>query len=96
METLTGALFSPSVINCAGSWAGLNDPRARKPVRPAKGQALAVDRGAMPLRHIVPGPRGSAVPRADDRTILGATVHDVGFDEDVQARAISDLFRGAT
>jgi glycine oxidase len=96
VETLTGALSSPIVINCAGSWAGLTDARVRKPVRPAKGQAFAVDRGAMPLRHIVQGPRGSAVPRADGRTILGATVDDVGFDKDVQAKSIANLFRGAT
>jgi glycine oxidase len=96
VETLTGALASPIVINCAGSWSGLIDSRARKPVRPAKGQMFAVDRGAMTLRHIVQGPRGAAVPRADGRTLIGATVHDVGFDKDVQVRAIANLFQGAT
>ncbi len=95
VDTLTGSLTSPIVVNCAGSWSGLVDARAKKPVRPAKGQALAVDRGSMPLNYIVQGPGVSAVPRADGRTILGATVHDVGFDKDVQASAIARLFQGA-
>src|SRR5438874_794736 len=44
-ETATGPVSAPVVVNCAGSWAGHLDARVSRPVRPAKGQMLAVDRG---------------------------------------------------
>lgn len=93
VQTPNGEVGGSIVVNCAGSWSGLVDPRARQPVRPAKGQMLAVDRGAMPLNHLVAGPGGSAVPRADGRTLIGATIDDVGFDKDVIAGAIAGLFQ---
>jgi glycine oxidase len=92
VETLTGRVSGPIVVNCAGSWSGLIDPRSRQPVRPAKGQMLAVDPRPASLRYIVAGPGGSAVPRADGRTLIGATVHDVGYDKDVIAGDISGMF----
>ena len=88
-----GEVRSALVVNCAGSWSGLVDPRAKQPVRPAKGQMLAVDRGSAPLHHLVAGPGGLAVPRADGRTLIGATVDDAGFDKDVIAGAIAGLFQ---
>lgn len=93
VQTPVGEVRGELVVNCAGSWAGLVDPHARQPVRPAKGQMLAVDRGSVRLTHMVAGPGGSAVPRADGRTLIGATVDDVGFDKDVIAGAILGLFQ---
>jgi glycine oxidase len=93
VETATGPVDAPVVVNCAGCWAGRLDPRVPQPVRPAKGQMLAVDRGNLVLRHIVEGGGGSAVPRADGRTQIGATVHDVGYDKDVIAGDIFGLFQ---
>jgi glycine oxidase len=92
VETLVGRLSAPVVVNCAGSWAGLIDPRARQPIRPAKGQMLAVEARPMALRLPVAGPGGSALPRADGRTLIGATIHDVGFDKDVIASDVFGLF----
>ena len=93
VTTATGEVHGSIVVNCAGSWSGLVDSRAKQPVRPAKGQMLAVDRGSLPLNHLVAGPGGSAVPRADGRTLIGATIDDVGFDKDVIAGAIAGLFQ---
>ena len=93
VQTATGEVSGAVVVNCAGSWSGLIDARARQPVRPAKGQMLAVDRGSLRLNHLVAGPGGSAVPRADGRTLIGATVDDVGFDKAVVAGAIVGLFQ---
>jgi len=80
---------APIVINCARTWAGLVDARASVPVRPAKGQLLVVDRGALRLSHLIGGVRGSAVPRADGQTLVAATTHDMGFDKDVIAATAS-------
>lgn len=95
VATATDPIDAPIVVNCAGSWAGGLDPRVGQPIRPAKGQELAVDRGSLEIRHIVEGGGGSAVPRADGRTLLGATVHDVGFDKDVIASDIAGLIQRA-
>ncbi|HLZ08897.1 MAG TPA: FAD-dependent oxidoreductase, partial [Chloroflexota bacterium] len=95
VDTPTGPVSGSTVINCAGSWSGTIDSRARRPIRPAKGQMLAVDPRPNSLRCIVAGPGGSAVPRADGRTLIGATVDDVGFDKDVIVGDISRLFEGA-
>jgi glycine oxidase len=94
VETPVGRVSAPVVVNCAGSWAGTIDPRANQPIRPAKGQMLAVASPAVPLRRPVQGPGASCVPRADGRTLIGATVHDVGFDKDVIANDIFGLFDG--
>jgi glycine oxidase len=95
VDTPTGPVNAPVVVNSAGSWSGLIDRRAPAPIRPAKGQMLAVDRGAGRMERIIAGVVGSAVPRADGRTLIGATVHDVGFDKDVIAGDVFGLFERA-
>src|SRR5262249_8521488 len=92
VETPTGPVHAPTVVNCAGGWSGLIDRRAPAPVRPAQGQQLAGDRGALRIEHLVAGVGGSMVPRADGYTIIGATIHDVGFDKDVIAGDVLGLF----
>ncbi|MGH2458426.1 MAG: glycine oxidase ThiO [Chloroflexota bacterium] len=92
VETPTGALNGAIVVNCAGSWSGAIDARARQRVWPIKGQMLAVDARPVFFEHIVQGAGGGIVPRADGRTLVGATREDVGFDKDVIAGGISALF----
>jgi glycine oxidase len=91
VETAIGSYGAAVVVNCAGSWSGRVDSRVRQPVRPAKGQMLAVDRGSLVMRHMVEGGGIAVVPRADGRTQLGATVHDVGFDKDVIASDVAGM-----
>lgn len=92
VTTPPGPIHAPVVVNCAGSWSGRIDPRATAPVRPFKGQVLAVDRGALPIHYLIRGRGGSLAPRANGQTIVAATVHDVGFDKDVIAGDIMSLF----
>jgi glycine oxidase len=73
------------VVLSAGAWsrdiAGL--PRdARPPVRPVKGQMLALrmDTKAPLLNHVVWAPGAYLVPRRDGRLLIGATVEEKGFD----------------
>lgn len=88
------------VVLAAGAWsgeiAGL-PPAARPPVRPIKGQMLALrmDPVAPLLRHVVWTPRVYLVPRADGRLIVGATTEERGFDSNLTAGGIYSLLEGA-
>lgn len=85
-----------AVVLAAGAWSaslpGL-PPEAVPPVRPLKGQMLAVqmDPAAPILSHVVWAPTTYLVPRADGRLIIGATVEEKGFDEYITAGGLLAL-----
>ncbi len=87
-----------TVIVAAGPWSrdipGLPDA-LRPPVRPLKGQMLAVQMpwGKPLLNHVVWGPDIYLVPRLDGRLLIGATVEEMGFDASITAGGIMDLLR---
>jgi glycine oxidase len=78
------------VILAAGAWsrgvAGL-PAAALPPVRPVKGQMLALrmDPQAPLLSHVVWAPGAYLVPRKDGRLLIGATVEEKGFDPNLTA-----------
>jgi glycine oxidase len=87
---------APLVVVAAGArsaeLAGVPDA-ARVPVRPVKGQILRL-RGdwAAPLtERVIRTPEVYAVPRADGRVIVGATVEERGFDRSVTAGGVLEL-----
>ncbi|MBI1777042.1 MAG: glycine oxidase ThiO [Proteobacteria bacterium] len=88
------------VVLAAGAWsreiAGLPEP-ARPPVRPVKGQMLALrmDKAAPLLRHVVWAPRAYLVPRGDGRLLVGATVEERGFEPSLTAGGLLALLDGA-
>jgi glycine oxidase len=49
------------------------------PVRPVRGQMIALGGMSTPIRRIVWGPDGYLVPRANGLVFAGATVEEVGF-----------------
>lgn len=77
------------VVLAAGAWSrGVSiAPAAPLPVRPVKGQMLAVamDPAAPILNHVVWAPGTYLVPRKDGRLIVGATVEERGFNTDLTA-----------
>lgn len=81
------------VVNCAGAWAGSLGP-CRFPVRPVKGQMLAVVHGPA-LRHVVRSSDVYIVPRADGRLVIGSTLENAGYDKNVDVRTIKHLFDAA-
>lgn len=88
------------VVLAAGAWsraiAGL--PAAmRPPVRPIKGQSLALQMtvAAPLLTHVVWGPSAYLVPRRDGRLIVGATVEEKGFDATLTAGGVLALIEAA-
>jgi glycine oxidase len=71
-----------SVVIAAGARSGQIAAKLRGallPVRPIRGQMVALGGMSAPIRHIVWGPDGYLVPRANGLVFAGATVEDVGF-----------------
>ncbi|HWE72546.1 MAG TPA: glycine oxidase ThiO [Stellaceae bacterium] len=95
-----GRVDADVVLLAAGAWsgeiAGL-PPAAKPPVRPIKGQMLALrmDPAAPLLKHVVWTPRVYLVPREDGRLIVGATTEERGFNGDLTAGGIYSLLEGA-
>jgi glycine oxidase len=88
------------VVLAAGAWsrgiAGL-PPELRPPVRPIKGQMLALrmDAAAPLLNHVVWAPGAYLVPRRDGRLLIGATVEEKGYDASLTAGGILTLLEAA-
>lgn len=89
-----------TVLLAAGAWSGAIEGLpdvARPPVRPVKGQMLAV---RMPvdeplLRHVVWAPGVYLIPRQDGRLLIGATVEERGFDTRITAGGLLSLLHSA-
>jgi len=81
------------VVMAAGSWSGTVEG-VSLPVRPAKGQALALE-APLVISHILDSPSGYLVPRLDGRLLVGATVEETGFDRRVTAEAVRELLSSA-
>ena len=88
------------VVIAAGAWsrgiAGL-PASLRLPVRPVKGQMLALRMApqAPLLSHVVWAPNAYLVPRRDGRLIIGATTEERGFDRSLTAGGMMALLDGA-
>src|SRR5579875_712390 len=100
---LTNRGYEPAdvVVLAAGAWSreiGGIPPACMPPVRPIKGQMLALrmDPAAPLLRHVLWAPRGIyLVPRRNGRLLVGATVEERGFDESLTAGGLLTLIEGA-
>jgi glycine oxidase len=101
VETAQGHENADVVVLAAGAWSrevGGVPAGFRPPVRPIKGQMLAVqmDKGTPLLRHVVWLPNGGyLVPRNDGRLIVGGTVEERGFDTSITAGGLLTLIEAA-
>jgi glycine oxidase len=88
---IAGALHrAETVVLAAGAWSRAIEglpADARPPVRPVKGQMLALrmDPERPLLRHVAWAPDVYLVPRHDGRLLVGATVEEKGFDPHLTA-----------
>jgi glycine oxidase len=88
------------VVLAAGAWsrgvAGVA-PELRPPVRPIKGQMLALrmDPAAPLITHVLWAPGVYLVPRHDGRLIVGATVEEKSFDTSITAGGLLTLLEAA-
>jgi glycine oxidase len=88
------------VVLAAGAWSrsiGGIAPELRPPVRPIKGQLLALRMNpAEPLiNHVIWAPGVYLVPRRDGRLIVGATVEEKAFDTTLTAGGLLTLLEAA-
>jgi len=96
-----GATFAADiVVLAAGAWSrriGGLPPDRRPPVRPVKGQMLALkmDAAAPLINHVLWAPGAYLVPRRDGRLIVGGTVEEKGFDDTVTAGGMLALLDAA-
>jgi len=100
VETPRGRETADKVVLAAGAWSrevGGIPAAYLPPVRPIKGQMLALqmDARAPLLRHVVWLPRGYLVPRNDGRLVIGGTVEERGFDTSLTAGGMLALIEGA-
>lgn len=94
VETSAGRLAAPVVVNCAGAWAGAIAAPVAAPVRPRKGQMLAL-RHCPEVRHVIAAEGVYLVPRGEGRVLVGATLEDCGFDSSLDPAALAALRRRA-
>jgi glycine oxidase len=98
VETAAGRCRAGTVVLAAGAWtAGKLLPTGLSvPVRPLKGQALALmataDTGT--LAHIVWTEQVHMAAKSDGRLIIGATVEERGFDPGITAGGVYALLEG--
>jgi glycine oxidase len=93
IKTDKSSYSSRIVVNCAGAWASQFAPQAI-PVRPVKGQMLAVVNGP-PLQHVVRAEHVYLVPRSDGRMVIGSTLEEAGFNKQIDVSTIKNLFQAA-
>ncbi len=86
-----------AVVLSTGPWTAALARRLASfvPVRPVRGQMLALAAPAVTLRRVVWGTRAYLVPRENGMTFVGATVEDVGFRKRNTAEALKKLRREA-
>jgi glycine oxidase len=82
-----------TIVLASGSWtphAGTADAAATH-VRPIRGQLLRLGWRGAPLSHVIWGPDCYVVPWQDGTVLVGATMEDVGYDEQPTATGVRDL-----
>lgn len=94
----TGKREYTHAVVAAGAWAGTIDISGvpALPVRPVRGQLLALTWSTVPPRHTLWGPRCYAVPWTDGTLLVGATVEEVGFEEQATAAGVQQLLNAVT
>jgi glycine oxidase len=103
ITTAAGRLSAGAFVNCCGAWAATvhQQPRSLnetgETVEPRKGQMVTVHmaQAAPQLKHVLRSPEVYLVPRGDGRIVIGATVERVGFDRQIEAKAIQVLLSQA-
>ncbi len=99
VTTTSGAVRAPLVVLATGvaiGSDGLVPAELRVPVRPLKGQSLALRMNApSDLSHVVWTEQLHLAPKGDHRLVVGATVEERGFDSSVTAGGVYSLLEGA-
>jgi glycine oxidase len=97
VETQDGPLEADVVVLAAGAWsAAIRGVEPRVPVRPQRGQILALDQSQVGLRHVLlTAGDPYFVPRCDGRLVIGATREEAGWDASLTASGVAWLLNRA-
>lgn len=90
-------IVAGQVLVAAGAWSGtlMKALGVSLPVRPIRGQIVALRGAAGIVRHIVMVGKRYVVPRTDGLVLIGSTEEDVGFEKRVTAAGTTGLRRFA-
>ena len=77
------------VVLAAGCWSGELRGVPALPVRPVRGQALAV--AGQLVQRIVAAAHGYLVPKDGGQTLVGATVEEAGFDASLTVGGLAEI-----
>jgi glycine oxidase len=95
VETDQGVLEAPVVVNCLGSWAGMDGAfPVRLPVEPARGQMLAFRGPPRLVRRAIMSERAYVVQRRDGQLLVGSTVERAGFDKSLTLEGMRGILCG--
>ena len=86
---------SDAVVIAAGSWSSELVKTALPFVKPIRGQLLSLAMDTRPAARVIWGSDCYVVPWKDGTVLVGATVEDVGFDENTTAFGIRGLLNAA-
>jgi glycine oxidase len=98
ITTDKGTMACGSAVLAAGSWSGrilIEGVREPAPVRPVRGQLLALNWRGSRLRRVTWSSRCYLVPWDDGTVLLGGTVEEVGFDERTTVAGVNGLLDAA-
>jgi glycine oxidase len=96
-QTADGSHRADAVVLAAGSWSAhvAIESAAPPPVRPVRGQLLHLAWRGPRLRRVIWGERCYLVPWSDGTLLVGATMEEVGFDEQTTVAAVHELLDAA-
>ncbi len=94
IDTPQGSLKTSTVVLAAGSWSPLVESAeaATLPVHPVRGQLLHLKWKATPPTRVIWGSRCYMVPWNDGSVLVGATVEEAGYVEEVTVAGLRSLF----
>lgn len=95
VRTSSETLQTATVVVANGAWsADLVRPLGLVlPVKPVRGQMLAVRTVPRAVHQVIYGRHMYVVPRPDGETLVGATVEDVGFRKEVTLEGLEELIQ---
>ena len=97
VETADRALRANAVVLAAGSWSAHVEIEgaAAPPVRPVRGQLLHLAWRGPQLRRVIRGEHCYLVPWSDGTLLVGATMEEVGFEEQTTVAGVRELLDAA-
>jgi glycine oxidase len=93
VRTPQETLHADTVVVANGAWAAdlVAALGLRLPVKPVRGQMLALRTVPRSVQQVIYGRHMYVVPRPDGETLIGATVEDFGFRKEVTLAGLEEL-----